>query len=544
MYNEILNNLTKCVKELHNDRLTEIVERANLKANEPQKCNIGVVSDFYGKKTFFKMLERYGISEDVYADYIPDTDVPFVLEVKYGNDTQETTATDKFIDGIKYSEISVTIEQNAVKDFSITFICGINMANLDDRLLYKFSYLFFLTNATMAMPLSAKTWVQEIIVPMFGSDRLTICLYNTNLLNTANDVKALENNVNKLIAKGNWQCSFLSSDEMIENKIAEVISEKETLETKRKEQLVKNCINELKNISEKLLETKNLDLDELRKMVERLDEERKEIEISGKIAIGNVVNNLFTDLKYQLVNAADNYMDDAYKNIHNRISTTDSVTNDIKHIPAYLEKICQLFEKKASEKVQEEYEKITLELARMIENDCKKIMSLVQVPGFEKYFLEANYEFVLTERFGFLESAKSEFDEKVKTNKKLSKGMIVTSVALAFVNPALGISTLIGSRIYNNYRTQETESEARKTVLDGLLSECADLKKEIVAYMSNELSNTQQKTSESLERVYSEIINSLVKAICAAIKEIEKLKKELNMIFELLNNINIIEQSL
>ena len=544
MYNEILNNLTNCVKELHNDRLTEIVERANLKANEMEKCNIGIISDFYGKKTFFKMLERYGISEDVYIDYVPDTDMPFVIEVKYGNGNQETIAADEIVDDIKYLKISVETTQNTFEDFSIIFICGMNLETLDNRLLYKFSYLFFLTNATMAMPLSAKTWVQDIVVPMFGSDRLTICLYNTNLLNTANDVKAIENNVNKMIVKGNWQCSFLSCDEMIENRIAEVVSEKEMLEKKRNEQLVKNCINELKCYSEKMLETKNLDIDELRKMVEKLNEEKEEIEISGKIAIGNVVNNLFTDLKYQIVNAADNYMDDAYKNIHNRISTTDSVTNDIKHIPTYLEKICQLFERKASEKIQEEYEKITIELAKMIENDCKKIMSVIQIPGFEKYFLEMGYEFALTDRFGFLENAKNEFDEKVKTNKKLSKGMIIASVALAFANPVLGISTLIGSRIYNNYRTQETEKEARNTVLEGLLAECADLKKNIVSQISNELSVTQQKTSDALERVYGEIINSLIKAICAAVDEIEKLKKELDLVSELLKNLNIIEKSM
>ena len=100
MYNEILNNLTNCVKELHNDRLTEIVERANLKANEMEKCNIGIISDFYGKKTFFKMLERYGISEDVYIDYVPDTDMPFVIEVKYGNGNQETMAADEIVDDI------------------------------------------------------------------------------------------------------------------------------------------------------------------------------------------------------------------------------------------------------------------------------------------------------------------------------------------------------------------------------------------------------------------------------------------------------------
>lgn len=546
MYSEFLIKLTDCVKEIQNDSLMEIIETTKLKLNEKQKCNIGIVSDFYGRKAVFKLLKQYGIDDSDYIDYIPDNDLPFVIEVKYGDDNQEVTAVDEFIKGIKYLKITVETRQETFKDFSITFICGVNMNSIDESLLHKCSYLFLLTNATMAMPLSAKTWVQEIIVPKFGSDRLTICLYNTNLLNTEEDIKAIENNINKMIEKGNWQCTYIPSDEILSDKIAEVISESEMLEKKRIGQIVKNCIDELKCSAYKLLDAKQFDIEDLRKMVERLDNERKEIEISGKIAVGNVVNNLFTDLKYQIVNAADEYIDDAYRNIHNRISTTDSVVADIKHIPTYLEKVCELFEKKASEKIFKEYEIISFDLANLIENDCERIISLVQVPGFENFLPEINvYEKILSDRFSYSNFSSNEIDKKAKSNKTFSKGMIVASVALAFIDPVLGISTLIGSRIYNNYRTKETENEARKTVLDGLLDECSALKKSIVTQITNELEHTQQMVTDNLEKVYDEIIKSLIETICAAVDQIEKAKKEFELISNFLNSeICIIEKSM
>lgn len=531
MNSEVFVKLTETAENININKISEIVEEIKQKIEQSQICNVAFVLGSYDIIVLSELLSEFGINSSGYQDFISVDYKPYIVNVHYEDDNS-FLVFDEYIGEKVCSRIEIKTNSEQFKNFSIAFICNIGFDSIDESFLYRFSYLVFLTNATMAMNLTEKTWINDTVVPQFGTERMTICLYNTNLLNSEDDAKAVEKNVNKIISNNDWKCRCIYDVNMLPDTITDIVSKREELETKRIRQILKNGISEIKNFANGILEVNNIDTDKLSGMVERLNSERKKVEISAKIAVENKVENMFDDLKYQIVNAADNYFNDAYTSIYNRLSTTKDVFSDTKHIPSYFENVCRYFETKASEKIVADYGKIAEELAEVIESDCKKIANIISIPGFELFSagMTTPIDCMLTNTF-----STDHAEDTLRKAKNFSKGTLVASVALAFVNPALGLSALIGSRVYGHYKVKETENETRKVILESLQSDCAEIKKNVIANINSEMENIQKTTAENLNNVYKKVLDSLVNVILETVAKVEESKKESEKISELLN---------
>lgn len=518
MLNEMLVKLTDIIEKTELENISERVKQTQEKIVRAEKPQAALISDIYGKKMMLTLAAML-CGDVIDSECIPADDMPFVILISDACESSVSVTAEFFGEQAEHEYRKIIIEKpcEALKGMTLGLYCGLRWEFMKENILDEIDFLFLLTSAMMALPLNEKTWIRDTVTQRYDSDRFAVSLYNTAMLNSKSDAEALSEAVQSILNNIDENIAVKSTDEIC-HMILQIPEKSEELLEKRKEAIFRNCVAFAENAIEEHLKVCNIDVAQMKKIAENVEKERQNVETAGKITVNHVIDNLYSNLKFELLNMAYDYNEKAFESISTRISSTAELDKDIQKIEPYLANVWNKFSNAAETRIVAEQQVISERLTQQIECDCGKLTDLMLgMPGMENIGVTGYYTY---------QDYAKKSDEKERKDKKISKIVLAASLGLAIVGaPMLGLSTFVGSKIYAHLKKNKDAEMKRQEVLDELMTMQTEMKNKVSHSIEVEFEKLIGAAKANVEAVYTEVLDSLLVSIKEAVEKTEKIAK-------------------
>ncbi len=513
MYSNILEKISVAVEKVGNEQLDTVVEELKKNLGKKHNPKILVVSDHYGKNAVIKRLGNVQQEMEIRKDVQDSACLSGDLDVIETDDKQSQ------------KNLSLKFLQN---DNKIVYWCAQDILQLDESIITEYDFILLFTNATMALPQKEKKWLKEVVNPFFGGDRVAVALYLEEFLNTEEDKQDVLETVMQVCNSINSNIKVIQDASNVCSEIEQMDVYSEEMQQKRQSAIIRYYISVIEKTIQTMMELGKVDIEALKNNVKGIEKECRDIELAGKLTIDNTIDSFYSGIKMKIYDAAEKYNEDAYKSICSRIEVTKNVKADAANIEPYLKSIWENFERQISVKMAKGQEEISKELEAQIEADCNRIISYLDLPsGVEVMGIVDKW---------YLKNRKRVFQDYIqdsdKKDKMLSKGMLVASIALAFVNPVWGITALVGTKLYQSYK-DKGDNEIRTQVLGSLFAECNQIKNQVLEQVNVVVERIKNESKQNIAHVYDEIIMELMGSVHKMVDSIEEMKKQTECLMEI-----------
>ncbi len=497
--------------------LSGMIKSAESKLSEHFLPKVMLITNGYGRQEIYRLLCNESSQSEILQEYLPEIDRPFYVTLNYGKPyAQEELASSE--EG-EYIKITATIEWDYLKGAEFAWICGFDMSNLKTSMIENMDGIILVTNATMALPQEEKDWLRNVFRSFWYGERAIVSFYSRNLVNTKEDYEALSKNVNTMLQVIDSRIGFCEDLSSIFDTAGKALWEDVT-EEKHKNMVIKNCLRGMQERASELLKASKVDTEKLKAAMDKLERERKDIELSGRILLESTLENMYADLKNQIIEAADQYNEDAYNSIRNRIETTKKVEQDVDSIPTYLKAVWGNFENEVKVKFALEQDRISADLEHQMETICNRLLHMLDLEEGSELMQQLSME------VGFTAYTMDANDAPRASREKLiSKGLMIASIALAFVNPVWGLAAFVTTRFFKRSRDNNSE-DLRRKVLDELYGECSSIKEKVVEQIAAVIDDAKKNFAKNIGNVYSDMINSMIASIVHFMEQIKQLQMQ------------------
>lgn len=523
--NSKFNEFFEKIKSLNDSQMYQIVVNAEHELNKDFFPQILIVSNSSARKEILESLDNLIGSTNIVLDDLINAESDYIVRLQYADDWNRNDFDDTNESmGVAY----ISIPWVTLKRVNILWVCGLSLKNVPDNIIINSDKLLLVTNATMAMTQEEKEWLATLRESIFCDESVMVSLCNKLSLNTQDDVDDLCVNVAKLIARYGENTTFVDDFGSALCNLVENIND-EQLKTQREKRILTACFNVLEVYINSQLELAEVDIDKLNEAIKKIEAERKNIEFSGKLVLNSTIENMYGEMKNKIISAADRYGDDAYESIRARLTVSDTIEKDINNIAPYLKKIWVNFEREIGKHMASEQEQIAGVLEQQISSDCKRIVDILEGSSFNETIYISTVDILSEISFGDID------ESKAKKNKMLSKGMLIASIALAFVNPLWGLAGVAGTSAFtlsNNKNLDETKTK----VLSALPNECNSIKHGVESQIESAIEKAKKDSCDNVWKVYSEVLDSLMIAIFKYMDQIKVAKEKVSILQSVLNN--------
>lgn len=536
MGKEVLKNVRTVAEKICCDDILKLVENAENKINANTVPNVLIVLDSYGKKDLAKIFSNL-FEVEIQPKIFSGGDAPIQIYFYRGNQITVENAT--FLVGTEpycITKINYGLDIELLDKVTLTVCCGMQLDSIGSDILDDAEDVILMTNATMALPRTEKEWIKSQILHYYDCDRFAVVLYNKELLNTQKDYEEVCKNVVAITTKLNESIVFLYSVNDVCSRILAIPQNADILSEKRKNAICRNCVTmSLQNVS-KQLEICSIDANKLKIGVEKVKAVHKTIEISGKIAVQNIVENLYNKLEYEIINAANEYNEGICENVYQQLMTTTekNLPDLLKKVQEYINKSWQYFEIEADKRISNENTEISKKLAEQIEIDCGHLLQIEEIQELQGFIPDL-------QEVGIDLSALNNAKEQNKNNKKITKAALISGIGLTILgHPIIGIAAIVGSKAYQALKSFDKNTQADPTELNNSIrKDCEELCKKIVKQISITLGNAKVDAKENVAKVYTDAMDTLVAAIEqtaekaeASAENVENLRKSVEILTE------------
>ena len=517
MNSDILSKISKKITETDDQKLECIIGAAESKLKEPFFPKVMLVSNDYGRQEILDLMRHECSQSEMLQECLPDSGRPFWVTLSFGK--PDVTEESSSIGEQEYTKITAAVEWDFLKTANLVWLCGFDFSSLNMSLIEDADVIVLVTNATMALPQEEKDWLRNSVASSFYGEQVLISLYSRSHVNTKEDYECLHKNVNMVLNGLDSKIGFYDDLFSVFAAAAKLL-QTTVSEEKHKKMVIKNCLNCIEQRVSELLKASNLDTEKLKTAIEKMERERKDIEMSGRLLMESSVENMYANLKNQIVDAADRYNEDAYNSIRDRIETTKNVEQDVDSIHPYLKAVWENFENEIKAKFAAEQDKISGDLERQMEQVRSSLVRMLDLgEGSE-----------LMQHLGIAAGSVAYTGNPDEASKKshaklLSKGLMLASIALAFVNPVWGLAAFVGTRFFQRSRENSSE-DLRRKVLDELHGECSSIKEKVVEQITAVIAEAKENSKKNIGNVFSEMIDSMMDSILNFIEQIKKLQKQ------------------
>lgn len=501
------------LKALHDPCVSQIISNVEQELIAPFFPQLLLIAPPPSRKEIVRTLGNFIEFSDYFIDNLEKVDNNFIVSLKYGKQWDERRSDDG-----DFAMWEISIPWISLADMSILWVCTSSTANIPKQHIIHSDRIVLATNASMAMTQEEKSWLKGIRQTFFSDEAITVSLHNIQSLNTKADVDDLSKALNKLVAGYGNNTRFVSDFSTALRGQFEGIN-LQKLKDNREKRMLLACIEELENYIRGQLALSGVDVDRLNEAVRKVEEKRKEIAFAGKFILISTIENMYSEMKNKLISAADKYSDDARESIRSRIVVTKAIEQDISRIAPYLKSVWANFEKEIGKYVASEQEQIASILEQQISSDCKKMVDLLDAGSFDNAISISTAPSLPDITFGDIDGLNS------KRNKMVSKGMLIASIALAFVNPLWGLAGVAGTSAFNLSNNKNLE-EARAKVLLALPSECNAIKHSVEKQIEAAIERAKEESCENVWQVYSEVLDNLMKSIMQYTDQIKAAKEK------------------
>lgn len=510
MCQETLKEIRSAVEKTGDKELLAVTEQMESKRKERRPPLVLLVSSVYGREDVLRALGKLLGDMDRIRETLPGGGRPFLLEI-----LGEGEENGRTWDVPDFERIRFRLPGKAMQGMEFAYWCGLDQKRPEPDIAEDADFLILVTDCIMVLPQKEKDWLKESVLPHIGGERTFVSISRKELLNTQEERETLSRAAKGLLSGMNDKIRFYEELEELIGRLPGLCSDIEEIERLRKRWLIKNGVQRLSGQVEERLKMAESDVEALKENIKRMETERGSIESCGRLVIDGLIENRHTELKNHLLNAADQYGDEAYTSIRERLEKTEDVEADVKNIQPYLESVWKIFEKKAGEWIAKEQLDMTEELEEQIRKDCHAILSLSGIPE------EAAKAAVQNGKKTFIQSE----EEKRAPGWLRKNGVLIASLAIAFVNPVWGLAAFVGLNIVQKNHKKAAE-DLRSQVLGSLYGECTEVKRRIMEELSRGIEKAEEESKANIQKIYGEILDSMEAAILEAAKRIEESAKK------------------
>lgn len=545
MYTKVLNQFQEISQRLDNHNISSIVNRAEETLAADHKFNVTIVSNYAGCAELFKIADDLSGMETA-CSYINNlTGKNFQLIFRYGEiqsraaiidgETLELTEDneDDVFDEVDSIKIIHTLSNSFLKKTDITLCNEIHKKDIWQEIFENTDFLLLSTNATMALPLEERNWIDSYVLPFFSGERFSVIVNNSGILNSDEDREAMFEFVENYLDKLDEKIEFYKESVSITERINYMLENQEHAKTLRIKNILNNLFANFKELVEDLLNSADINISTSAKAIKQLESNRKELEAAGRVTAENMVKNIYSDFKFKAIESIENYSDSAKNSILKKVEKSNDIEALSQDIEPYLKSVWKTYEIHFSKKISQAREYAVERLIKQVEMDTDRIINNLDAETVE--LIEKAIHGADTWKtpdfygMGVGENSREDFV------KKTVKGIMLTSVPLFFVNPVYGIVTLIGSQIYKRSQKSSILEEEKRLVSESVEKYCEELKKIITVSIIDGLDNEADECRSNIKIAYASLIDLLIKEIQSYSAKMEVVREKRIILEEALN---------
>lgn len=517
--NSKLNDFMEKIRSLDDAQMLQIVDDAERELDQDFFPQILVVSNSSARKEMIGRLgDLIGSSNAVLED-LATAENDYIVRFQYGDEWNGNgfDGTGSIAD-----IVNICIPWDILKGLNILWVCSSSLTSIPNHLIIHADKILLVTNATMAMAQEEREFLTNARQSLSNDEPITISMCNKLSLNTQADIDDLCLNVTKLIARYGKNTNF--ADDFGDALCSQFESMNgEQLKVKREKRILAACLDSLEAYINSQLQLAEVDIDKLNEAVKKIEAERKNIEFSGKLILNSTIENMYGQMKNKIISAADRYSDDACESIRARLAVSKTIEKDINNIAPYLNSVWANFEKEIGKHMASEQEQIASVLEQQISSDCQKMVDILEVSSFDETINISTASLLTDISFGDMD------ESKAKKNKMISKGMLIASIALAFVNPLWGLAGVASTSVFTMSNNKDLE-EAKAKVLSALPNECNSIKHGVEKQIEAVIEKAKKESCDNVWKVYSEVLDNLLSAIFRYMEQIKAAKEKTDIL--------------
>lgn len=521
-----LNTIREKIAGIGDSESLRVIDDTEARLSDPYAPKAVLVSNVYGRQSILEFIGEASGQGDLISRCIPEPNEPFSLVLRHG--AFDVTAERAMLGGLDFLAVAISIEWEMLDGVELTWYCGIPFSLLGIPETGDAGAICLISNATMALAQDEREWLQGIGLRNRSGSQAIISLYNCSAVNTRDDWNSLIQDLStraKSIETDVGICPSINA--AITAMIAASKTDAAEKDWKRMQAL--NALDSVENRLRILLQASGTDLEALQKASDDMKRERKRLELSGRMISEGTVENMYTELRAQISEAIDQYNSDAYDSIRKRIETTKDVKQDVQSIQPYLQAVWGNFEHEIGVRLTAEQESITTELQRQIEQDGIRLVEMLGVGS------AISYSGTVSSIGGDVADAFGSKAGNAKQKKLIARGMLITSIALAFVQPVLGLSALVGTQMYQHYQKSNNE-DLRRQILNDLYSQCEQIKTQVLERILEAIETAKTASKKNIGDVYSRMLEEITAPALETIERIGTIRKQTGELQELLEH--------
>lgn len=399
--------------------------------------------------------------------------------------------------------LTLTIPAGFLQNKAIILLNAGDKEIIDAREIATSEEVYLLINAVMAMTEVQKRWIAKHIPKYFDVDRFFVCLAGAELLADEDQERQVIAYIHEYLNQyPGVRC--VKAERGLISKIQSL--DEENLKNHSRKRIIKNMLHEIIGVLEHKVVSLGTSEEEYDHLKKQLEKYRDQLAMAGKITVESVLDNQIRAVINAVNNSAEEYGDAVCNSIHDAIMTAKNIEEVESRICSYMEHCWEYFARETSAQVAKDFEGINNKVLERMEEDIHEIMMHLDMK--EQALLEQSMNFVDVD-YVFQIEYDGASDDALRKVSKNARNMMILSIPLLFVSPALSVTALVSGGIYSRLGKKSEDRKYREELLSHVEKACQKAKKDAVKGFTDTLNAENSRMKNLIYQGYQNLIDLL-----------------------------------
>ena len=417
-------------------------------------------------------------------------------------------------------------------------LCG-NIVKHDDwiSLFENIDIVVLRINATAVMNQTERNWLDNELIPLFGKSHCAIWIDLMDQLNTETDQEDVMSLVKNTLRKRNLEIPIFTFSGAVKEWMLNELAKIDVYEQYRYK-MMKICLNILSSRIMEIQNIKTIDEQSLKAVILKIESQRNNLELAGRIAAETTVVNTYEKLKIDAKAGIHDFNTQAIDNICQKVKdiSIEELEDLEPNIQKYLRKVWEQYQQEMNVKLHAATEKCYEELMTQMEEDAARFIS--DMDEETQNLLEEAINRSVTSKDGNLVRPDWEYQgtNSLTKLKIETRNMMMLSIPLVFVSPVLAVATFFGAKYYKKTQSEKRGNEFRESLMMQIRSSCDAVVQDICDEVDRNFDEVALKTADEVKQAYCNLVDKLIEQINELIAE----QKALNTRIETLKSMQTV----
>lgn len=371
-------------------------------------------------------------------------------------------------------------------------------------------------NATMAMTQLERNWLRECGQPLFGTNEPVIATVGMNLLNTQEEVQAVNDAINGGLRRLGMSTQVFDSPTEAMAWMDDFLNDP-AVQAGRSRRVAANSLTELTERTKAFMSTALIGSSAIDNAVGKLEEQRKSLQTAGQLASESILFNELTRLKVMASESVRDYGQRMVGNIKSQVETypLEQLRGMDAEINQFIVGSWDAFLAKVAETTEGELQKVSARLTEQMEADAGNMIAALDEPTQRALYGAITFAPSYAQRAenmpvrAPLEFSGVNINQMTQQLRRETRGMMLVSIPLLFVNPLFAVGSIVASKFIGKFRTDSELKNARADMAKQIENLCAANSEVVVQNVEASFDRQIQEGSQNVRAAYNNLINRL-----------------------------------